>query len=219
MLLIPYFPLTLAQLKHATFTLSTSASRLGTYANHKHQAKAFIEFCKHYSLQFINLKSSTICYYVTYLARRFTSAKNIRKNRQKLHFLHQIRASAVWPGSRNAPRLPSHLFTVISRCVNAHSSSHAVHPVSSSSSIVQACHLPRHGGASHEGISGFRLLQHAEAEQTHPFIITLVRPQSSHLSWGYHLHSTGLLILVVEDSAMFWQGSGTPHSGGTRSPC
>ena len=57
---------------------------------------AFIDFCNHYRLQFINLASSTICYYVTYLTRRFTSAKSIRQYISGIRlFLHQQLGLAV----------------------------------------------------------------------------------------------------------------------------
>ena len=56
--------------------------------NHFHQAKAFVDSCKHYNPQFVGLASSTICYYVTYHTQRFTSVKNMRNYISSNRFIH-----------------------------------------------------------------------------------------------------------------------------------
>ena len=63
----PDYPLTLIQLKHAFTTLTTHAFRPRMNINHLHWAKAFINFCKHYNLQFICPASSQVTQVTTSL--------------------------------------------------------------------------------------------------------------------------------------------------------
>ena len=78
----------LTQPKHSTGTLATHVFRLETNANHPRQAKAFMDFCHHYKLQFINPSSATVCYYIIYVTRRFTVATSVRNYVSGVKFLY-----------------------------------------------------------------------------------------------------------------------------------
>ena len=64
----------LQHLNRATSTLEAQASHLGKSL---HQAQAFIQFCDHYRLPFINPEVATICYYITHFTTTFSSSKSV----------------------------------------------------------------------------------------------------------------------------------------------
>ena len=49
------------------------------------ESQAFIDFCQHYSLKFINSDS----YYITYLSQGFTGAKTVRNYISAVRFIHR----------------------------------------------------------------------------------------------------------------------------------
>ena len=78
----------LQQLKAATSVLAVQAFGPGTTANHFHQAQSFIPVCDQYHLSFINSAISTMCYYITHLSSKFTSAKCVWNYVSRVRFLH-----------------------------------------------------------------------------------------------------------------------------------
>ena len=53
------------------------------------QAQAFIQFCDHYHLCFINPDFSTMCLFITHLIRCFSSARSIRNYVFGVRALHK----------------------------------------------------------------------------------------------------------------------------------
>ncbi len=67
-----------------------AAFRPGTRANHMTGFRAFLTFCTYFSLDYINPASTTLCAYVIFLARTFTSTKAIRNYISAIGLLHKL---------------------------------------------------------------------------------------------------------------------------------
>lgn len=79
----------LARLKASYAALARLAFRPGTDANHERQGRLYLDFCQHHHLRALDPLPSTICYYITYLAGRFTAANSVRNYISGIRFLHK----------------------------------------------------------------------------------------------------------------------------------
>ena len=80
----------LQQLAESARKRQHQAFRPGTHANHKAQIRAYLAFCCFFKLQDINPHPSTVCMFVEFLARQFTSPKSIRNYIHGIKFLHKL---------------------------------------------------------------------------------------------------------------------------------
>ena len=86
--LIPdYLPL--PQLQKVAQHLAAHAFRPGTARNHILQAQAFIQFCDHYHLRFINPDVSTMYLFIAHPTRHFSSARNVCNYMSGVRTLHK----------------------------------------------------------------------------------------------------------------------------------
>jgi len=66
------------------------AFRPGTHANHDTQIRGYLAFCHYYQLTDIEPEPSTICLYIEFLARQFSSPKSIKNYIHGISYLHKV---------------------------------------------------------------------------------------------------------------------------------
>ena len=81
--------MTLHQLQSSIQALLHLAFRPGTTLNHLQQVKSYLGFCDHYHLTFLDPPASTMCCYITFLTRKFKSARSVRNYVSGVNFLHK----------------------------------------------------------------------------------------------------------------------------------
>lgn len=87
--------MTLVQLKHAPSARAIQEFRPDMNVNHIRQALCIIDFCNHYQLQFLHPAPAIICYYMTHLTTRFTTANSIYNYVSGIQFLHKQLGQAL----------------------------------------------------------------------------------------------------------------------------
>ena len=76
-------------LESAARTRKRHAFRTGTISNHNAQITLYIAFCVHFSLEYVNPTSKTLCVYAEFLARSFRAPQAIRNYISGVRFLHK----------------------------------------------------------------------------------------------------------------------------------
>jgi hypothetical protein len=113
------FDLTLRQLQQQTAVLATKGFRPGTRNNQNAQINRYLEFCRYYGLEHLQPSVATICAYITFLARQFTSATSVRNYISGVRLLHKqhgiqvqaldsFQASVMLRATKLTLRAPAH---------------------------------------------------------------------------------------------------------------
>ena len=80
----------LHRLQKDTDKRKRQAFRPGTVSNHKTYIRTYLSFCAHFSLRDIDPTVNTMCLYVEFLARSFSSPKSIVNYIGGVRFLHKL---------------------------------------------------------------------------------------------------------------------------------